>query len=1167
MRKPFAVVLWSFVLSFVILFPTEAWAAPPRVRVIDSATGVTIGTETRAAAQKTASNGRGERVDIERPGFRPMQVRADDLVEGAQIDVYLDRETPLRETSVEEVARLRRANAMLVQGFVVDDEAGAPLAGVAVEAPESVAATTDARGFFRMYVPVRARVENGRIAFRLRGYESLHRTNVELWPYGDWVYLIRLKRGSGTTTVDEAQRGIRASHRHGDELPGTGVQSTPVDPELSFRMVGPASSAEALESTVPIPDVIRVGRLSTGGVDYRRLEDYCKVVLSGEWIVSWGQLSNGMESLRAGAVAIRTYAIGFIRSPYASTYDICDTTSCQVYDPVRYQNSQYSVLASSAVEDTRGRVLLNASGGIEPRMAEYSSENNSLNCYRTVNGVREYIACTCPDGQTGNCIPDPPCRGEARFGHGRGMCQYGSAAWATGLHVHRSPYVSHGYGTKNWQSILTHYYPNLTLANGRPFQIGDSVRAATDVRVRACSDGGISQGTNCPSIATRAAGSTGSIIAGPEWIRLDTSTGNGYQWWKIRWSDGVEGWSVENYLRGEASSGGGDTTPPVVSSFAVTPATLNAGGTVTASYAVSDSGGSGLSRVELWRATDLNGQPSGWQEVAFNWISGNGPVSGNFYDTPSAGTYWYGLHVLDQAGKIGYEPNPPGPVRVAVQSQTPACTSFTISPQSAAPTSASGSQLVNLTGSPSGCQGGNWSAYTNAGWLHVSPGSGSGSQSVIVSWDPNGSTSARNGTAFIGGAAFDVSQSGAAVPVCTSFTITPASIGAPAAAGSQYVTVSGSPAGCAGGSWTAAGNGSWASVSPGSGSGSGAVTVSWSANSSSSSRSTSVTIAGQACTMTQQGVTAAAKKGDFNADGRSEVLWRHADDSLAMWELDGRTLSNGGVFARVTDPNWKILGFGDFNADGYEDVFYRHAWSGDTAMSLMRGRTIIESSFSAPVPDMTWQMHAVGDFHGDGRDELIWRNTVTGDVAMWEVSGSVLLDGRIIYNVPDPGWQIQLAADFDGDGRDELLWRHTSNAMAMWDLQGRTLLNGSTFATVSSVEWQIITAGDYNRDGRADLLWRHHGTDMVAMWEMNHRTIVNGNVMFTVPKVWQAERSGDYDGDGDDEVLWHHGQTGEVAMWELSGHTLLDGSVFYRVTDLNWEVQPRGGIRPALDSH
>jgi hypothetical protein len=72
-------------------------------------------------------------------------------------------------------------------------------------------------------------------------------------------------------------------------------------------------------------------------------------------------------------------------------------------------------------------------------------------------------------------------------------------------------------------------------------------------------------------------------------------------------------------------------------------------------------------RVELWRANDSGGSPVGWAEIKRTSLSGKGPSSGSFTDArSSAGTYWYGIHVVDTKGQWSPEPSPPGPIKVTV---------------------------------------------------------------------------------------------------------------------------------------------------------------------------------------------------------------------------------------------------------------------------------------------------------------------------------------------------------------------------------------------------------------------------------------------------------------------------------------------------------------------
>jgi hypothetical protein len=91
-----------------------------------------------------------------------------------------------------------------------------------------------------------------------------------------------------------------------------------------------------------------------------------------------------------------------------------------------------------------------------------------------------------------------------------------------------------------------------------------------------------------------------------------------------------------------------DSTSPSVQSFQVAPLGLAVGESFSIDYTISDIGGSGLKQVELWRKDET----SDWQQINTNTLSGEtGPLSGTFTDAPDAlGKYWYGVHVVDNAG-------------------------------------------------------------------------------------------------------------------------------------------------------------------------------------------------------------------------------------------------------------------------------------------------------------------------------------------------------------------------------------------------------------------------------------------------------------------------------------------------------------------------------------
>jgi hypothetical protein len=481
------------------------------VRFIDATTRFTIDP-----SQVNISDGDASGFTVNVPGYRARSFSGfpDDGI--ARVVVLEPEQTPA-EIDPDNITRLHRADAMFIVGFVGDAATGGPLSGVSVSSTQSNTAQTDDRGFFQIYVPCRDDRDRGTLLFSKDGFQSQQRTDIELFPYGDLIYRIQLERGEGTAKISDRPARV-----------GVSAEADPSPNQFTANAAG--------SNVVSVPRVpINIRVIGTNGVIYyETLENYCRHSLRSEWIASWANRTGGSNSLNAGAVAIRTYAIGYVNSPRGSDHDICSWTACQVYNPALSDSH-----TTRAVDFTAGCVMVNANNAIPRGLTEYSAENNQLGM-------------PCGDGftaPTGGCLADPVCTGENEFGHGRGMCQWGSARWATGLKFpNRSTSDStttNGYPRQDWIWILNHYYPNLRLVQASPLEIGDPVRAMTTLTVRACPGGTITNGTNCASIGTRPTGSFGYILDGPQRILAD---GAGFTWWKVRWQNGFEGWSVENYL-------------------------------------------------------------------------------------------------------------------------------------------------------------------------------------------------------------------------------------------------------------------------------------------------------------------------------------------------------------------------------------------------------------------------------------------------------------------------------------------------------------------------------------------------------------------------------------------------------------------------------------------
>ena len=210
------------------------------------------------------------------------------------------------------------------------------------------------------------------------------------------------------------------------------VRVESLTPGGTFSIAGTGEFRGALE-------LVRSGS-GVGVVNHVALEDYVRGI---------AEVPNGwpIEALRAQAIAARTYAFHEVKSRTSATElgaDICPTQACQVYVGVEKERSEGGERWVSAVESTRGQVLLRKG---EPIRAMYSAG--------------PYSRPSPPPG-----VPAPP-PGPVR-GHGVGMDQHGALAKAL-----RGASAS---------AILARYYGGARPTRLAPPRLPESIRVGLDGR-------------------------------------------------------------------------------------------------------------------------------------------------------------------------------------------------------------------------------------------------------------------------------------------------------------------------------------------------------------------------------------------------------------------------------------------------------------------------------------------------------------------------------------------------------------------------------------------------------------------------------------------------------------------------------------------------------------
>jgi FG-GAP-like repeat len=276
----------------------------------------------------------------------------------------------------------------------------------------------------------------------------------------------------------------------------------------------------------------------------------------------------------------------------------------------------------------------------------------------------------------------------------------------------------------------------------------------------------------------------------------------------------------------------------------------------------------------------------------------------------------------------------------------------------------------------------------------------------------------------------------------------------------------------------------------------------------------------------------AAPANDFNNDGKSDLLWRNTDGSVAIWSMDGAGISAPSGMVRAQVPNgWKITGTGDFNADGKADILWRHT-DGTLAIWLMNGLTVIDERAYGPVNN-SWKTVGTGDFNGDGSADVLWRNT-DGSNAIWFMNGLTFVDGLHI-RWADNTWKIEGTADFNADGKTDILWRRNDGLMDIYIMDGANVVADNYYGPIGQ-EWQIEGSTDFNADGIADILWRHVD-GWVATWHMNATgntvTIGTGQIIGQAANAYTIQGTGDYNGDRNGDIIWTNPAGNYI--WFLNG--------------------------------
>lgn len=321
------------------------------------------------------------------------------------------------------------------------------------------------------------------------------------------------------------------------------------------------------------------------------------------------------------------------------------------------------------------------------------------------------------------------------------------------------------------------------------------------------------------------------------------------------------------------------------------------------------------------------------------------------------------------------------------------------------------------------------------------------------------------------------------------------------------------------------------------------------------------------------------KGGDFNGDGKSDLIHFVSNDYVHVWlakgdgtfDIKGRFPAANGYGVAANGYNYTP---GDFNGDGRTDLL--HMTGPDGARVWMSNG---DGTFDIKPVYKPWAGYAVnqdgvyryqsGDFNGDGRTDLVHFVSST-HVNIWLSNGDGTF-GVVIGSIPWAGYNLSAnnynykLGDFNGDGLTDMIHFCSPTYAYVWLSKGDgTFEVKSRFPSTDGYgvgepnQTYNYQLGDFNGDGKDDLI--HFANHYYI-----HVWLSKGDGSFEVTgqyKPWEGYyvamnnfkyEVGDYNGDGKSDLL-HFVDNSNINIWLSKG----DGAFLVGGNAHQWPAYPVG---------
>ena len=315
---------------------------------------------------------------------------------------------------------------------------------------------------------------------------------------------------------------------------------------------------------------------------------------------------------------------------------------------------------------------------------------------------------------------------------------------------------------------------------------------------------------------------------------------------------------------------------------------------------------------------------------------------------------------------------------------------------------------------------------------------------------------------------------------------------------------------------------------------------------------------------------AAINLGDFNGDGFDDILLRNMDGRWYYYPMHAETYIDAERgFAPITrDLNYGLAGIGDFDGDGKDDVLLRHL-DGRFLFYYMNGRQplyVVDHPEDMPTGS-AYQVVGIGEFSSFGeRDDILLRNRLTGEWILVEMSSFARDDPHVSeYSfrelTEDIDLKVVALADFDGNGIDDLLMRQPDGRWYFYLIDRfKNVIEEGYLALDEDRNLRLVGVGDLNADGRDDIVLRRKDGEWLYYAMDGARQIKEDSGEALLPKDANLTIAGigDLNGDMRDDILIRH-VNGPWRYFAMDGRTPAnaDGISLPIAKHLTWQLPVR----------